>query len=198
MGKGYVPHVPLYVLIILQSIDNKIDLAQFHNQSNGYYYEVLIKQLINSVGVNNNNEVATLHNYLNRFAYRIFSSNERTLSYSEWQNFHNDFVELFAILPRDMKFNVYMDKLISCRILKQFEGDRYSFNFNYTLYYFTAQYLAEHIDKEVTKDSIKNMVDNVDIELNANVLIFLAHLVKGEFIIETVMSLSDELLNETE
>ncbi len=57
-----MPQVPLYILIILQSIDSGRDLSDFNSQSNGYYYELLIKQLINDVDINNN-EMALLHNY---------------------------------------------------------------------------------------------------------------------------------------
>ncbi|MGC3142018.1 hypothetical protein ACPTI0_14240, partial [Enterococcus faecalis] len=63
-----MPQVPLYILIKLQSIDSGRDLSDFNSQSNGYYYELQIKQQINDVGINKN-EMGHLHKYLSYFGY---------------------------------------------------------------------------------------------------------------------------------
>lgn len=196
IGKSYVPQVPIYILIILQSMDNGRELSDFNNQSNGYYYELLIKQLIMDVGVSNN-EIATLNNYLSHFAYKIFSNKNKSLNYPEWKKFHETYIDNYEIDELAGNFQDYMRKLLSSRIIKRFSEERYSFSYNYALYFFTAQYLANNISESRIKDIIKTLIDNIHVEINANVLIFLSHLSKDNFILEAVISTADKILEST-
>lgn len=196
IGKSYVPQVPIYILIILQSMDNGRELSDFNNQSNGYYYELLIKQLVMDVGVNNN-EISTMHNYLSHFAYKIFSNKEKSLNYSAWKEFHETYIDKYEIDELAGNFQDYMKKLLNSRIIKKFYGERYSFSYNYSLYFFTAQYLANNISEERIKDIIKDLIDNIHIEINANVLIFLSHLSKDKFILDSVIATADKILEGT-
>ncbi|MET2046150.1 hypothetical protein ABXL62_09060 [Enterococcus faecalis] len=193
IGKSYVPQVPLYILIILQSIDSGRDLSDFNSQSNGYYYELLIKQLINDVGINNN-EMALLHNYLSYFGYKVFSNNEKSLSYSEWHDFHENYLEKYELDSQTMSFEYYKKRLIKSRIIKEFSEGRYTFTYNYALYFFVAQYLSNNISEDLIKNIIVDLIQKINVEINANVLIFLTHLSKDEFILNTVVEVSNKLL----
>lgn len=195
IGKSFVPQVPIYILIILQSMDNGRDLTDFNNQSNGYYYELLIKQLVMSIGIDNN-EISFLHNYLNHFAYKIFLSKERSLDYEEWNEFHQTYIKNYELDPQKMAFSSYMKKLLSSRIIKKFSDNRYSFSYNYALYFFAAQYLANHISEDLIKETVYNLIENINIEINANVLIFLTHLSKDEYILGSVIKISNQLLKD--
>lgn len=194
IGKSYVPQVPLYILIILQSIDSGRELSDFKSQSNGYYYELLIKQLINDVGIDNN-EMSLLHNYLSYFGYKVFSSKEKALSYSAWYEFHDNYLEQYELDPKTMSFETYKKRLISSKIIKEFTGDRYTFTYNYALYFFVAQYLSNNISEDLIKNIIVDLIENINVEINANVLIFLTHLSKDDFIHKTVISVSNSLLS---
>ena len=187
-----MPQVPLYILIILQSIDSGRDLSDFNSQSNGYYYELLIKQLINDVDINNN-EMALLHNYLSYFGYKVFSNNEKSLSYSEWHDFHENYLEKYELDSQTMSFEYYKKRLIKSRIIKEFsEGDTRLLIIMHCI--FVAQYLSNNISEDLIKNIIVDLIQKINVEINANVLIFLTHLSKDEFILNTVVEVSNKLL----
>ena len=196
IGKSYVPQIPIYILIILQTMDSGRDLTDFNNQSNAYYYELLIKQLIIDMGIGSN-EISTLHTYLNHFAYKIFNENEKSINHSDWKKFHENYLEQFEVDEEKASFDHYKKQLIDSNIIKKFNEDRFSFNYNYFMYFFTAQYLAENISESSIKSIVKKLIENIDIELNANVLIFLSHLSKDSFILRTVISVSNTILEDT-
>lgn len=195
IGKSFVPQVPVYMLIILQSMANGRDLTDFNNQSNGYYYELLIKQLITNIGINSN-EMSMLHNYLSHFAYKIFSHKKKSLDYEEWNNFHNIYVENYELSKETMNFSKYTRKLLDSTLIQKFSNNRYTFSYNYALYFFTAQYLANNISEEIIKERIYDLINNINIDINANVLIFLTHLSKDDYILNTVIEISNQLLTD--
>lgn len=200
IGKSYVPQLPIYILIILQTMDNEAidngrELSDFNNRSNGYYYELLIKQLIMDLKMSPN-EMSTLHNYLSHFAYKIFLKDEKSLNYSEWKSFHNLYVKEYQLDERAVSFEDYREKLKEKKIIKIFYEDRYSFSYNYFLYFFTAQYLANNISEPKIKEIIKELINNIHIEINANILLFLSHLSKDNFILESVISVANEILED--
>lgn len=195
IGKSYVPQMPIYILIILQSMAFDRDLTEFNNQSNGYYYELLLKQMLVDIGINNN-EIATIHNYLSHLAYRIFIHPRKSLSLSEWREFHSTYIRLYDLDPVHTEFNVYKEKLFKSRMLRIFFNDRVSFNYNYGLYFFTAQYLSDNIAEKTIKKIILDLIDEINIELNSNVLIFLSHISKDDFILNSLIEVANKTLNE--
>lgn len=195
IGKGYVPQLPIYILIILQSIDNGKSLTDFNNQSNGYYYELLIKQLIVSVEKDANN-ISTMHNYLSYFAFKMFSNGDKFLNLDDWKKLHNVYLEEYELDNIRMDFSTYRKKLIESNILISSDNDRYYFKYDYVLYFFTAQYIANNISQEKIKDILIKLINNIDINLNANILIFLTHLSKDEFILNKVVEEANNTLSE--
>lgn len=193
IGKSYVPQLPIYLLILLQSIDSGRNLDEFNKQSNGYYYEMLIKETVIKVGINSN-EISTLNNYLSYFAYSVFINDKKSLSHSEWKNLHDTYVENYELDNRTMGFNPYMKKLIKSRLISKFNEDSYTFTYNYALYYFTAQYLADNIAQPLIREKIKNLIENINLELNANILVFLSHLSKDNFILDSVIETAKHVL----
>lgn len=195
IGKSFVPQMPIYILIILQSMAFDRDLTEFNNQSNGYYYELLLKQMLVDIGISNN-EIATIHNYLSHLAYKIFVHPKKSLNISEWSEFHSKYVTLYDLDPMYTEFSVYKEKLYKSRMLRMFFNDRISFNYNYGLYFFTAQYLSDNIAEEAIKKIILDLIDDINIELNSNVLIFLSHISKDDFILNSLMDVANKTLNE--
>lgn len=199
VGKNYIPQVPLYLLIILQSMDSGKNSVDFDKQTNGYYYELLIKQLIYDIELGSD-DIGILNNYLNHLAYYIFKSSKNEIDYYEFKKFYEGFILHFKIDERNFRFEKTLDKLIEANILQMREKD-YFFQYKYVLYYFVAQYISENVNskrknmnKRNTKEDIVYLIENIHIDLNSNILIFLIHLSKEEIIFDEVIEQSEKIL----
>lgn len=193
IGKSYVPKAPIYILVILQSIDNKNNLVEFNRQSNGYFYEIIIKQQLMNIGIGSN-EIATLQNYLNHLAFTVYVNENKSLSHSEWEKFHQVYLDQYELGSTVLDFSKYKANLMDSKIFKKYPDDRFSFTYNYAFYFFTAQYLAENISQDTIKKQIKGLIEGIDVGVNSNVLMFLTHLSKDEFILESVVNYANSLL----
>ena len=192
IGRSYVPQYPLYVLIVLQSIQMGKSLTEFNNRSNSYFYEVLIKQLLIRVGISTES-IATLDNYLSYLSYKIFTSAKKSISYDEWKEFHEKYVENYDLEPKHHEFSEYRKKLIDSRIIRKFGDDDYTFNYKYVLYYFVAKWLTDNISLDITKNEINKLIEDIDIELNSSVLIFVTHLSKNPYVLDKIVKVSNSI-----
>lgn len=199
VGKNYIPQVPLYLLIILQSMDSGKNSVDFDKQTNGYYYELLIKQLIYDIELGSD-DIGILNNYLNHLAYYIFKSKKNEIDYREFKQFYEDFILHFKIDGRHFRFERTLDKLEKANIIKSRENG-YFFQYKYVMYYFVAQYISENVNskkknmnKKDTKEDIVYLIENINVDLNSNILIFLIHLSKEEIIFDEVIEQSEKIL----
>jgi len=53
--------------------------------------------------------------------------------------------------------------------------NNYAFRYNYLYYFFVAQYFAEHIEEKEIKEEIKKIMDNLHVNENAYIAVFIAH-----------------------
>ncbi|TQR15502.1 metallophosphoesterase family protein [Psychrobacillus vulpis] len=77
LGKSFVPRYPIYLLVILKAIESG-NPHNFDKSSNGYYYEVLIKDLLGTIQLANN-ETDKLYNYLTELAYNFYQSKTKSM-----------------------------------------------------------------------------------------------------------------------
>lgn len=54
--------------------------------------------------------------------------------------------------------------------------------------------MSNNISEDLIKNIIVDLIQKINVEINANVLIFLTHLSKDEFILNTVVEVSNKLL----
>lgn len=196
VGKNYIPQVPMYILVILQSLDNGSTMKDFQNKTNGYYYELLIRQLISDVGVSSN-DIATLDNYLIILASKIFHKDSKTMSEEDWIDFHRSYVKDYEISKSQLKFMDYQSKLLKSNIIRLLPDGNYTFGYNYLFYYYVAQYLSSNINKEKVKKEIEYLIKTSHYNLHANILIFLVHLSKDEFILNAVVQEAQSILGNS-
>ncbi|APB32124.1 STAND family AAA ATPase [Vagococcus teuberi] len=199
VGKNYIPQVPLYLLIILQSIDSGKKSVDFDKQTNGYYYELLIKQLIYDIQIGSD-DISTLNNYLKHLAYHIFKSKKNTISYYEFKKLYEDFVDYYDLDEAQFRFEQNIKKLELANILQEKENNYY-FKYKYVFYYFTAQYISENINstwnnihEKDTKEDVIYLIQNIHVDLYSNILIFLIHESIDEMVFEEVIKQSKQIL----
>ncbi|WP_125766349.1 metallophosphoesterase [Lapidilactobacillus wuchangensis] len=199
LGSSYVPQVPIYILIILQSLSSGASKDAFRKQTNGYYYEVLITAALIRIGVSQE-KTNTLFNYLSQLAYELFKADKQLFEYDFWCDFHTRYTKKYAISPAQNKLSQFQDILIQSNIIKKFSENEYCFSYEYINFYFIAFYLSANITvtPEITKSEISNLIENSNKEINANILIFLIHHSKDSFILDEVIKQAQKLLPNNE
>ncbi|MEH7492706.1 metallophosphoesterase [Neobacillus niacini] len=184
IGQNYVPTYPLYILIILQTLES----GNTHNldrSTNGYYYEVLIKQSLAKIQMSNE-ETDKMYNYMTEIAYKFFNENIIYLSEEGWIAFHEYYRLEYGLNPQQFSFTEFQTKLVLSKIFEKNNGG-YRFSYPYIYYYFVAQYLAKYIQEDDCKNKVADMCRNLHQADFAHIIMFLTHLSKDRFIISKVI-----------
>ncbi|CAM3977703.1 MULTISPECIES: metallophosphoesterase [Bacillus cereus group] len=194
IGQNYVPTFPLYLLIILQAFESSTP-HNLDRSTNGYYYELLIKQALTKIQVTNE-ETDAMYNYLTELAYNFYKNEKQVITKEEWYKFHKLYTEEYALqFSSQFEFTKYKTKICNALILQR-SGEGYVFAYSYIYYYFVGQYLARHIGEEEVRNTISKMCFNLHLSDYAHILMFLTHLSKDNFIISQVINVTKSLFED--
>ncbi|EWG09311.1 metallophosphoesterase [Cytobacillus firmus] len=194
IGQNYVPTFPLYILIILQTLESGTP-HNFERSTNGYYYEVLIKQSLGKIQLSNE-ETDKMYNYLTELAYKFFTENISTLDENNWRLFHEYYRKEYALTPQQFSFDEFKMKFLKSKIFTSY-NEGYKFSYPYLYYYFVAQFLAKDIQEEDCKTIVSRMCSNLYQSDNAHIIMFLTHLSKDRFIIKKVIESAKGIFDDT-
>lgn len=93
----------------------------------------------------------------------------------------------------DANAEQYLHEYGKVELLNEKEGQVF-FGYPYIHYYFTAKFLANNIGKEWAREKIKIISSQLYEEECGDIMIFLCHLSKDDFIIDTVLKNAKEIL----
>ncbi|EOU2126199.1 hypothetical protein C4D39_03170 [Clostridium perfringens] len=196
MGKNYIPSLPFYILIILQASEAG-NQHNFINSSYGYYYQYLILKTLNKIS-KNNGEIDAINNFLTALASKIYYEQSIDVEEKELEEFHNKFCREYRISERIKKitdFDEFMYNLCSNNILRKI-NDKYEFSYKYIYYYYIATYFSNNISNDSIREEISEMMNKLYIEEYANIIIFIVHLNKDDFILNKLIDISDNIFKE--
>ncbi len=181
IGKNFVPSYPVFVLSILQAKDigRPVDASA---GTNGYFYELFIKTSLAKMSSSMEYDVKIA--YLSFLACRIFVERLENLSEAKLREIHAHYELTYDLqIPFD---NILRD-LELANILEESTEGHYNFKYKYAYYYFVANYFKEHITEESVRTRISEMSATIYIEEHANILLFLAHLIKDPYTINEML-----------
>lgn len=189
IGKNFVPSYPLTILILLASLETT-EPHNMKNSTNGYYYEILIKQTLSKMNVKYS-DTHKLYNYLTQLAHEVYNADDQTITLDEWLSFHKKYQTKYDLNDVQLNFSELNQNLTQAKVIKKVSHG-FKFSYSYIFYYFVAQYLADtlHEDEDTSSLSISKLSENLHIETNSNILMFLTHLSKDKKIINQVLESS--------
>jgi len=179
LGNKLIPSYPVFVLTIIQALDyTPLDINE---TSYGYCYQTLIHLALSKAGVIKDHIDAYI-NFITELAFDIFCKKAKSISEREFKDFHVKYCKKYWAPD----YAIMNDKLIRSKILKSEYGE-YQFSYIYVLYFLAAKRIAEMIDNAKGREIIKSLFENLHIEKNANILVFVTHHTKNyEFIQESI------------
>lgn len=193
MGYRIVPNYPIFLLILLQAVEtsNPHDLQI---SSYGNYYQLLILKAFTE-SIKDQSDLNTYQNYCTELAFYFFTKKTSSISVSQHLEFHKHVTsyEKFDLpsLSAERAFNT----LKRIGVIEHI-GDTIEFKYQYTYYYFVAKYLAQTIEKKDTKEIVEKLVQRLYRTEFANILMFLIHFSRNEFIIEELLKYAKDIFKE--
>lgn len=192
LGKNLIPAYPAFVLILLQQSEANVPL-ETQVGTLGYLYETLIVAALarsTATLANAKYVIDVRFNLLAEFAYSRFGSDRGALSKSEVLLWLRDYGLRFQV---KIDPQATLDDLVQCGLLHaDLDGD-VDFRYRYAFYYFVARYYAQRIADSDIRASIVKMCQELHHEATANVIVFLCHLTKDEFLVNTLVRAAQDL-----
>lgn len=170
LGEEYMPSYPVFILSLLQSLNNTLKNFDVEKTSYGYcYYSLIIAALIKN-GVTQD-KVEGIIQFLSKLAFSMYEKSSDSFSTEEYNKFYTDYVKSYRASYGEEKL---LEILTKSYIIKDDDGS-YKFSYKYIFYYLIAASISRIQDSDKLKAIIKELCDNMHKEKEANILIFLAN-----------------------
>jgi hypothetical protein len=180
IGKGIMPSYPFYILSALVTYETfSIPLNQ-EITSQGYCYQALIYFYLRKQGAKDD-EIDIYINFLTEIAFYFFREKKYELSHDDFTLFMKRYLEKYN-LP--IKQETLLKNLSQIILVDSFNN--YSFRYPYLYYFFVAKYLAEYIEESEMKRIIEKIMQNLHVDENACIAIFIAHHSKNIQILDEI------------
>jgi hypothetical protein len=189
VGRGLVPSFPIYVLILLQSMEVG-RAGELENSALGHYYEYMILQALEPRV--RQDHVHEILNYCSQFAWFLYSVNKERLSDRELRRFHNAFETKFDL---EIKFEDRKRMLLETNLFLEL-GEEVGFRYPYSYFFFLGRYLAKNLQSEETQKFIWRCCDNLHVSKNGNAMLFLAHHSNDQFVFDALRDAVDSRFAE--
>lgn len=189
VGRGLVPSFPIYVLILLQSIEVG-RAGELENSALGHYYEYMILQALEPRV--RQEHVHEILNYCSQFAWFLHSVKKEKVSDKELRGFHAAFESKFDL---EIKFEERKRMLLETNLFLEL-GDEVGFRYPYSYFFFLGRYLAKNLQNEETLTFIKRCCDNLHVRENGNAMLFLAHHSNDQFVFDALRDAVDSRFAE--
>lgn len=184
LGKNLVPRVPIYILILLQSIEQgQQDILT--NSHIGAYYGYMIDRNLAEAGIPAS-RLVEIKGYLSELAWFYKSSEIKESSLDHLVGFNRRYSDV----QNTVDLTSRLEDLVRAGMLVNRE-DCYSFKYPYIYYYFVGKYLARNLSRNPNlKEKIASWCASLHQSDHAHCVLFLVHHVNDEWVIEKV---ADEL-----
>ncbi len=182
IGNRLMPSYPVFILTILQGLDTQI-FQDFSQTSYAHCYHALITAGLVKEGVKEH--LSGYFNFLIELSFYLFDNKKECFNLSDFEVFFAKFKETY-LSPHT--YTQILKNLTNANILK-FDDEYYAFSYKYIFYFLVAQKIADEIDKYETL--IYDLCNNIHLEKNANILIFLTHHTKAQTLIEHIIFTSN-------
>lgn len=175
--RNIVPRKPLYILMLLQTLES-VKPSDFSLTSHGYCYQLLIQESLKKVKIKPQ-EIEKYINYLTQISYFMHKSNTYELTSAQMDKFKSDYSKEFLIHSHED----VISKLHQAKILK-ITAEKISIRYKYIYYFYIAKYIAESSD---SIEMVGDLLSKMYLEKNANIIIFITHHTRNEKVIEKII-----------
>ena len=169
IGKGIMPAYPFFILSTIVTHETFAMPLDQEITSQGYCYQAFIYFYLRKHGVGND-EIDIYINFLTELASYIYKEKKEELTIDNFTLFMKSYLDTYN-LP--IKQEILLKNL--SEIVSEDSFKNYSFRYPYFYYFFVAKYLSEHIEDEKVMEEINKIINNLHVDENAYIAVFLTH-----------------------
>jgi predicted MPP superfamily phosphohydrolase len=184
IGNRLMPSYPIFILTLLQSLDE--NLQNFSQTSYANIYLVLIKAGLIKEGIKDS-VLTSLLNILKELAFYMYDKKKSPFNREDFDNFISEYSGKY-FRHKSLTNDKILSVLCNSNILK-FDDEYYTFSYKYIYYFLIAQKISTDI--ESYQELIYDLCNNIHLEINANILIFLSHHSKAQILIDNIVFTSE-------
>jgi hypothetical protein len=182
-----VPPYPPYVLSLVQA-QSAATVVDTSAGTHGYFYELLIRCALARESTTDEYDVTMA--YLTHLAATMMQSGMRSFTVDKLREVHGAFETRVDVA---ISFDRMLERLSKRNILAAANGE-VGFKYNYLYYYFVAVHLRDTLGAPETRSRVATFATTLHVEESSNVLLFLAHLTRDPFVIDTLIGAAKALL----
>jgi len=180
--KGIIPYTPFYLLTVLATSENFVPLNG-DLTSKGHCYQALIYISLKKMNISEN-LIGAFLNILSHIAFYLFQKKISSLSDEMLEDFFDHYSKTYN-MPFERSF--FIKKMEKSHLFFRNTINQFSFYAQYLYHYFVAKYMSENITDENVKHYIEYIYNNLDLQSNAYIGIFIIHHCKNITLIEEVL-----------
>ena len=180
IGRGIMPAYPFFILSVIVTYETFAMPLDQEITSQGYCYQAFIYFYLRKQGVRND-EIDIYINFLTELAFYFYREKKHELSPDDFTSFMEWYVEEYNLPIKQETLLKNLRQIVSVDSF-----NNYSFRYPYLYYFFVAKYLAEHIEDSEIKKEIKKIMNNLHVNENAYIAIFIAHHSRNIKILEEI------------
>jgi hypothetical protein len=181
IGQNFLPSYPSFVLLCLTQLEVK--KAESNLGSFGHLYEALLTRCLDSGGASSGMDLDAKQQFLSQLAFRLFSAEVDSLDEEEFGAEYQAYCDLYHVRYRVSNVTA---ELLRSTIIEQKFG-RLRFKYKYAYLFFVARYLRDHLQEDGVRALIESLCRRLHHESSSNTLLFLCHLSKDSFVLETLL-----------
>lgn len=171
LGQQLIPSYPIFILSLLQGLNQVLDKFETSQTSYAFCYNsLIISSLINSKMEKEN--ISGVLRFLSEFAYYHYleHTERRYFNKDEFQSFYTTYKEnYYARYSTDS----LLQNLCKADIFRKEDNSNYAFSYKYIFYYLVAQKISQLINDNKAEGLVQRLCENLHKEREANILIFL-------------------------
>lgn len=192
LGRGIVPSYPFFILSIIITVESHKPFDQ-EISSQGYCYQALLFFYLKKENVASE-YIETYLNFLTHFAYFLYCKKKNEISDTEFNEFFKQYCEEYNFTLNKDKF---IKILYKAQILRKNSLGFCSFAYQYLYYFFAGKFFAEESDEKF-RDDVEEITNNLHLDENAYIAIFIAHHTKKGLLPEKLLGLCDSFFRQEE
>lgn len=159
LGEQLIPSYPVFILSLLQSLDNQLKPFNVTETSYAYCYQSLIVLSLMRVGVSNN-DIAAIFNFLTEYAYLLYEKKIVGMHREQFNLFYSVYTNKYTF---DYSIDKIINILLTSNILKE-EDEVLFFSYKYLSYYLSAKKISSFIHEDRGQKEIIKLCNNLHIE----------------------------------
>lgn len=173
LGQQLIPSYPVFILSLLQGLNQAIAHFDVSKTSYAYCYNSLIIASLLKSGTDKE-KINGVMKFLCEFSYSHYDRkrNNKFFSINEFNSFYQDYQTDYNVPYSKEKL---LSTLDNAGLIRSVDGDSYSFAYKYVYYFLVAQKISNLINENKADGIVQDLCNNLHKEQEANILIFLVY-----------------------